>query len=132
MHLATGFTCALGILDYWLGFSSVRLLISSDSGPAARRGQQSRNCSRPSAALLRERFAHLPPHCQRLIGMLIHYPPAPDAEISAKPGISAGSSRRNCRACLEKLRRYPAIGTLIHADAKHAGSKRSGAAAVLL
>ena len=74
-------------------------------------------------ALLREAFAHLPPHCQRLIGMLVQDPPAPDVEISTKLGIPAGNIRRDCRRCLERLRRYPAIATLIHAEAKHAGGK---------
>ena len=63
-------------------------------------------------AALREAFAHLPPHCQRLIAMLIQDPPVPDAEISAKLGIAAGSIRQNCHNCLQRLRRQPAIAAL--------------------
>jgi len=37
-------------------------------------------------AALREAFTQLPPHCQQLIAMLIHDPPVPYAEISAKLG----------------------------------------------
>jgi RNA polymerase sigma factor (sigma-70 family) len=66
-------------------------------------------------AALREAFAHLPPRCQRLIAMLSQDPPAPDAEISAELGIPARSIRQHCHGCLQKLRRYPAIATLIHA-----------------
>lgn len=68
-------------------------------------------------AALREAFAHLPPHCQQLIAMLIQDPPVPDAEISAKLGIPARSIARNCHNCLEKLRGHPAIATLIHTQA---------------
>jgi RNA polymerase sigma factor (sigma-70 family) len=66
-------------------------------------------------AALREAFAQLSPHCQRLIAMLIQDPPVPDAEISATLGIPARSIRQNCHSCLQRLRRYPAVTTLIHA-----------------
>jgi len=77
-------------------------------------------------AALREAFAHLPSRCQRLIGMLIQDPPVPDAEISAKLGIPAGSIRADCHGCLEKLRGHPAIAGLIHAEIENAGSTTSG------
>jgi RNA polymerase sigma factor (sigma-70 family) len=72
-------------------------------------------------AKLREAFAHLPPQCQRLIGMLIQDPPVPDAEIGAKLGIPARRIKRDCHSCLEKLRRNPAIATLIQAETENAG-----------
>ena len=78
-------------------------------------------------AALREAFAQLPPRCQRLIAMLIHDPPVPDAEISAKLGIPARSIRRNCHDCLQRLRRYPAIAMLVHAD-KEPGNETPGQA----
>jgi RNA polymerase sigma factor (sigma-70 family) len=78
-------------------------------------------------AALREAFAHLPAHCRRLIAMLIQDPPAPDAEISAELGIPAPNIRQHCHGCLEKLRRYPAIATLIHAGTS-SGSEASGQA----
>jgi RNA polymerase sigma factor (sigma-70 family) len=69
-------------------------------------------------AALREAFAQLPPRCQRLIAMLIQDPPLSDAQISADLGIPAHSIRHNCHGCLQKLRRYPAIATLINAETK--------------
>jgi RNA polymerase sigma factor (sigma-70 family) len=85
--------------------------------PAAQPGGQGQAAGRELAAAelhaaLREAFAHLPPHCQRLIGMLIQDPPAPEAEISATLGIPARSIRQNCHGCLQRLRRYPAVATL--------------------
>jgi RNA polymerase sigma factor (sigma-70 family) len=67
-------------------------------------------------AALREAFAHLPPHCQRLIAMLIQDPPVPEAEISAKLGIPVRSISQDRSSCLQQLRRYPAIATLIHSE----------------
>ena len=79
-------------------------------------------------AALREAFAHLPPHCQRLIAMLIQDPPVSDADISATLGIPARSIRRNCHSCLQRLRRYPAVATLVLAETKNRGSETSGQA----
>ena len=67
-------------------------------------------------AALREAFAHLPPHCQQLIAMLIKDPPVSYAEISAKLGIPLGSIGPTRARCLGKLRQHPAIGALINAD----------------
>ena len=80
-------------------------------------------------AALREAFAHLPPHCQRLIAMLIQDPPVPDAEISATLGIPAPSIRRNCHSCLQKLRGHPAITALLHAETKTTRSEAAEEAA---
>jgi RNA polymerase sigma factor (sigma-70 family) len=74
-------------------------------------------------AALREAFAHLPPHCRRLIAMLIQDPPVPEAEISAKLGIPARNISQNCRSCLQQLRRYPAVATLIHTETMRWGSE---------
>ena len=65
-------------------------------------------------AALREAFAHLSPPCQQLIAMLIQDPPVPEAEISARLGIPAQSISQNRCSCLQQLRSYPAIATLIH------------------
>ena len=67
-------------------------------------------------AALRVAFAHLPPHCQQLIAMLIQDPPASYAEISAKLGIPVGSIGPTRARCLDKLRQHPVIGGLINAD----------------
>jgi RNA polymerase sigma factor (sigma-70 family) len=88
---------------------------------AGEQGEQSKMAERQLLAAerhaaLREAFAHLPPHCQQLIAMLIQDPPVPDAEISAKLGIPADSIGRNCHSCLQRLRRHPAVATLIHTE----------------
>ena len=64
---------------------------------------------------LRDAFTQLPPKSQQLIALLIHDPPMSYAEISAKLGIPAGSIGPIRGRCLEKLRRHPAIATLINA-----------------
>ena len=60
-------------------------------------------------AALREACSHLSPGCQRLLTLLIDDPPMPDAEISARLGIPAGSIGPARRRCLDKLRRDPVI-----------------------
>lgn len=72
-------------------------------------------------AALREAFSHLPPHCQRLMTMLIADPPASYAEISASLGIPVGSIGPKRGRCLDKLRADPAIAALINAEAETAG-----------
>jgi DNA-binding CsgD family transcriptional regulator len=67
------------------------------------------------SAALCEAFTRLPPRSQQLIALLIEDPPVPDAEISARLGIPAGRVGRDRARCLERLRRYPAIATLISA-----------------
>ena len=89
--------------------------------PTSQPGGQARTVERELLAAelnaaLREAFAQLPPRCQRLIGMLIQDPPAPDAEISATLGIPARGIRHNCHRCLQRLRRYPAVAALIQAE----------------
>ena len=71
-------------------------------------------------AALREAFTSLPPHCQRLLALLIQDPPVCYAEISARLGISIGSIGPIRSRCLDKLRRHPAIAALIHAEADSA------------
>ena len=66
-------------------------------------------------AALREAFGQLPPGCQQLLALLIHDPPLPYAEISARLGIPVGSIGPSRRRCLDKLRRHPAITALINA-----------------
>ena len=71
-------------------------------------------------AALREAFLDLPPGCQRLIALLTADPPVPYATISARLGIPVGSIGPTRRRCLDKLRRHPAIGALINAEAETA------------
>jgi RNA polymerase sigma factor (sigma-70 family) len=66
-------------------------------------------------AALREVFEQLPPSCQQLLTLLIHDPALPYTEISARLGIPVDSIGPNRRRCLDKLRRHPAITTLINA-----------------
>ena len=72
------------------------------------------------SAALREAFMHLPPGWQQLVAMLTEDPPAPDAEISARLGIPAGSIGPVRGRCLEQLRRYPAVAALINASTRQA------------
>jgi RNA polymerase sigma factor (sigma-70 family) len=67
---------------------------------------------------LREAFACLPPCCQGLIALLIEDPPVSYAEISARLNIPVGSIGPDRGRCLDKLRRHPAIATLINAQAE--------------
>jgi len=64
-------------------------------------------------AALREAYTHLPPDCQRLVGMLTADPPAPYAEISATLAMPVGSIGPTRSRCLDRMRRYPAIAALI-------------------
>jgi RNA polymerase sigma factor (sigma-70 family) len=63
-------------------------------------------------AALREAFTTLPPHCQRLLALLLQDPPVCYAEISARLGISVGSIGPIRTRCLARLRRHPAITAL--------------------
>jgi RNA polymerase sigma factor (sigma-70 family) len=65
-------------------------------------------------AAVREAFLELPPHCQRLITLLIEDPPLPYTEISARLGIAVGSIGPIRGRCLDKIRRHPAITALIN------------------
>ncbi len=67
-------------------------------------------------AALREAFTHLPPDGQRLIALLLADPPLRCTEISARLGIPIGSIGPNRSRCLAKIRRYPAIATLINSE----------------
>ena len=71
-------------------------------------------------AALREASGDLPPHCQRLVALLIQEPPVSYAEISVRLGISIGSIGPIRRRCLDKLRRHPAIAGLVNAEADSA------------
>jgi RNA polymerase sigma factor (sigma-70 family) len=79
-------------------------------------------------AALREALTRLPPHCQRLIAVLIEDPPVPYAQISARLGIPVGSIGPCRGRCLDKLRRIPAIAALIDADAEPAAGEPPGQA----
>jgi DNA-directed RNA polymerase specialized sigma24 family protein len=52
--------------------------------------------------------------------LLIEDPPVPYAEISTRLNIPVGSIGPNRGRCLDKLRRHPAIATLINAQAETA------------
>jgi RNA polymerase sigma factor (sigma-70 family) len=76
-------------------------------------------------ATLREALIGLPSCCQQLIALLTADPPLPDAQISAKLGIPAGSIGSRRIRCLDKLRRDPAIAALLDAHAAAARGKLS-------
>jgi RNA polymerase sigma factor (sigma-70 family) len=76
---------------------------------------------------LRDAFAHLDPRCQQLLGLLVHDPPVPYAEISTTLGMPVGSIGPNRARCLEKLRRSPPLAALIRAESGEArGGERHG------
>jgi len=60
----------------------------------------------------------VPPDHQQLLALLIADPRMPDAEISARLGISAESIGPLRSRCLNKLRCDPAIAALIGAEAQ--------------
>jgi RNA polymerase sigma factor (sigma-70 family) len=64
-------------------------------------------------AALRRAFGQLRPECQQLLALLVHEPPLPYREISAKLGIAVGSIGPTRGRCLDALRRSPALATLI-------------------
>lgn len=66
---------------------------------------------------------HLPPSCQRLLALLVEDPPVPYAEISSRLGIAVGSIGPMRGRCLDRLRRYPAIATLINTEIDRAGAR---------
>jgi RNA polymerase sigma factor (sigma-70 family) len=74
-------------------------------------------------AALRDAFAELPARCRQLLSLLLHEPPIPYVDISARLGIPIGSIGPNRARCLERLRRSPALAALIRADA---GSRGGG------
>jgi RNA polymerase sigma factor (sigma-70 family) len=69
---------------------------------------------------LRDGFAHLDPRCQQLLGLLVHDPPMPYAEIGAKLGMPVGSIGPSRARCLDKLRRSPPLAALIRAESGEA------------
>jgi RNA polymerase sigma factor (sigma-70 family) len=80
-------------------------------------------------AALRQAFTCLPPGGQQLLAMLIEDPPVPYAQISARLGIPVGSIGPTRRRCLQKLRRHPAIATLICAEPQATAPEQPGRAA---
>ena len=64
-------------------------------------------------AALREALGDLPPSGQQLILLLLQDPPLSYADISARLGVPVGSIGPTRRRCLDKLRRHPAIASLI-------------------
>jgi RNA polymerase sigma factor (sigma-70 family) len=62
---------------------------------------------------VRTAFAQLAPRCQALLSMLVGDPPTPYVEISQKLHMPVGSIGPNRARCLGRLRRAPALATLI-------------------
>jgi RNA polymerase sigma factor (sigma-70 family) len=69
-------------------------------------------------ATLREALTRLPPDHQQLLALLMADPRMPDAEISARLGLSAEDIGPLRSRCLNELRCDPAIATLIGAEAQ--------------
>ena len=81
---------------------------------------------------LRDAFAQLPRHCQRLLALLLNEPPLRYGEISARTGMAVGSIGPTRGRCLDRLRRCPALEAYTgSARAPESGrDDRHGAAAV--
>jgi hypothetical protein len=73
----------------------------------------------------------LPPHCQRLLALLIQDPPVCYAEISARLGIPVGSIGPIRSRCLARLRRHRAIAALISAETHSPGAQRARPASAI-
>jgi RNA polymerase sigma factor (sigma-70 family) len=67
-------------------------------------------------AALREALTRLPPRCQQLLALLLHDPPLPYAQISARLGIPVGSIGPSRARCLDTLRRHQAIAALMDTE----------------
>jgi DNA-directed RNA polymerase specialized sigma24 family protein len=65
---------------------------------------------------LREALTRLPPSCQQLLVLLLHDPPLPSPQISAKLGIPVGSIGPGRGRCLDRLRRDPANAALMNTE----------------
>jgi RNA polymerase sigma factor (sigma-70 family) len=63
-------------------------------------------------AALRAAFAELPPHCRRLLAMVLSDPPHSYAEISAILQIPVGSIGPQRARCLERLRRSSSLSAV--------------------
>jgi RNA polymerase sigma factor (sigma-70 family) len=68
-------------------------------------------------AILRAAFVQLSEACRRLLALLAQEPPLSYAEIGARLGVPTSELVPRRARCLEKLRRYPPLATLIAADA---------------
>lgn len=67
-------------------------------------------------ALVREAFAQLPAHCQRLLALLVSDEEASYAQISARLQMPVGSIGPTRSRCLDKLRACPAITRWVTAE----------------
>ena len=111
----------LQVLDKARRTDTLGLVLAAEDFPdlqAATAEQELLDAERRAA--LREAFTSLPPHCQRLLALLIQDPPVSYTEISARLGISIGSIGPIRNRCLARLRLHPAIAALINAEADSA------------
>jgi RNA polymerase sigma factor (sigma-70 family) len=67
-------------------------------------------------AMVREAFAQLPEHCQRLLALLVSEESASYAQISARLGMPVGSIGPTRSRCLDKLRACPAVARWTSSD----------------
>jgi DNA-directed RNA polymerase specialized sigma24 family protein len=61
---------------------------------------------------LRVAFTQLPPHCRRLLSMLMQDPPLSYAEISERLEMPMGGIGPNRARCLDRLRKSPELTAL--------------------
>lgn len=77
-------------------------------------------------ALVREGFAQLPLHCQRLLALLVSGDPASYAEIGARLQMPVGSIGPTRSRCLEKLRACPAVARWLTAERAEQHTEQQG------
>ena len=70
-------------------------------------------------AAVREAFAQLPPHCQRLLTLLMSGDDVPYKTISSQLDIPVGSIGPTRSRCLDKLRDCPALRSFASRDARN-------------
>ena len=75
-------------------------------------------------AAVREAFAQLPPHCQRLLTLLMSGDQLPYKTISSQLDLPVGSIGPTRSRCLEKLRDCPALRTLAGRDDRNGESEQ--------
>jgi RNA polymerase sigma factor (sigma-70 family) len=77
-------------------------------------------------AAVREGFAQLPPHCQRLLTLLMSGDQLPYKTISAELDIPIGSIGPTRSRCLDKLRGCPALRAFLGSDQMNGEGEQHG------
>jgi RNA polymerase sigma factor (sigma-70 family) len=96
---------------------------TSDSVPDRSLSVDEQILAHERGTALREAFGQLPPRCQLLLSLLMHDPPLPYEQISARMGIAIGSIGPSRGRCLDRLRQCPALAALIRSEIDDEGTR---------